>query len=80
MFSDKPFVDLRLAIGELVIAGHQPTVTFTTSNEGRTKNCLFVDATTGERIAFCFRDGSTFKVKTADVQDYIDNYASAEKN
>jgi hypothetical protein len=80
MFHDKPFVDLRLAIGELVICGHQPTVEFFESNGGKSKSCRFMDAMTGERIAFCFRDGSTFKVKTADVQDYIDNYASAVKN
>jgi hypothetical protein len=80
MFYHRPFVDLRIAIGELVIAGHQPTVTFETSNGGKTKSCLFVDAMTGERIAHCFRDGACFVVKTADVQDYIDNYASAVKN
>lgn len=69
------FVDYRLAIGDLVLAGinvkfDKLTQTLVEVNdEGRQAG-----------IVYCFRDGATYKVEQETVQDYIDDRQRRVKN
>lgn len=63
------FVDYRLAIGDLVLAGinvkfDKLTQTLVESDKHGYRT----------QIAYCFRDGATYKVKAENVQDYIDDH------
>ena len=72
MFSEKQFCDVKLAIGSLVVAGVEcswKTVKTFDSLHGT----IIVETENGTKNLGTFRDGATFVVKVAIVQDIIDD-------
>lgn len=76
MFSHLKYVDVRLAIGELVMSGVGVRCDVERITP-RIATCTLLDADTNECIAPTFRDGTSWKVRTETVQDYIDDHQLA---
>ena len=64
----KAFVDVKLAIGYLVLSG-----VHVIADPTRGGALQLVCGTTGDVITYCYRDGTSWKVKADTVQDWIDN-------
>jgi len=67
---ESKYIDLRLAIGELVIAGHEVRLETHDAPSGN-RTWLFDD--TAHENLYCFRDGTGWKVKREVIQDWIDS-------
>lgn len=76
MFTDKKFCDVRLAIGALVVAGFECRWE-TIKDYNSLKGTILVETKDGTQRVGTYRDGSTFAVKVAVVQDIIDTVASS---
>lgn len=57
-----PFITYTEALGRLVVAGVN----------AKWHNGQIYDGTTEEMIGFCYRDGSSWKVKAEHIDDYIE--------
>ncbi len=62
------FIDYRLAIGMLVVAGFKI----------EWHNNQIIDLRDNEPVCFCFRDGTTWKVKEQVIADYISGVETAK--
>lgn len=60
-YTESQFIDYKLAIGMLVVAGYRASFTSPT---------IFVE---GEAVACCYRDGTTYKVKQVYILDFIED-------
>jgi hypothetical protein len=71
------YMDYRMAIGELVLSGinvgieREGNHTYLV-DKGETDSLKFHQSP--KRITYCFRDGSTYKVKWETIQDYCDQH------
>lgn len=72
MFHPEPFCDVHIAIGHLVMAGINVERTITSNSKGKSKRLDIRDADNDAMICNTYRDGSSWKVRTLQVQDYID--------
>ena len=72
MFSEKTFCDVKLAIGALVVAGFECRWK-TVKNFDSLRGTIIVETQNGTKNLGTFRDGATFVVKVAIVQDIIDD-------
>ncbi len=72
MFSEKTFCDVKIAIGALVVAGFECRWE-TVKNFDSLQGTIIVETQNGTKNLGTFRDGTTFVVKVAIVQDIIDD-------
>ena len=64
-----PFITYTEAIGRLVVAGVDVAWSRQAGN-----NHQIVDKATDEVIGFCYRDGSSWKIKAEHVDDHIERF------
>ena len=70
-----PFIAYTEAIGRLVVAGVDVTWERVGMGGGQ-----IVDKATGDVIGFCYRDGSSWKIKAEHVEDYIEYFRGEMAN